>query len=93
MSILFFYIRIFTLRTKWFKVCIYATMAYVTGWALSLIIFVLAQWYDAPHPKQDYVQKTEHIQAVPSTTSGNDSTSLLPRRQSACVRTRPPQQY
>lgn len=43
MSVLLLYIRIFTLRLEWFKIYVYATMAYVTGWALSLIILVLAQ--------------------------------------------------
>lgn len=46
MSILLFYIRIFDLRMKWFKVAVYATMAYVSGWAFSLIVFILAQWSD-----------------------------------------------
>jgi hypothetical protein len=46
MSILVFYARIFTLHTTWFKIGIYATMAYVTGWALSLLILIFTQWYD-----------------------------------------------
>jgi hypothetical protein len=48
MSILLFYIRIFTLHITWFRIGIYTTMAYVTGWALSLLVLIFGQWYDRP---------------------------------------------
>ncbi|KAL8912158.1 MAG: hypothetical protein Q9171_002792 [Xanthocarpia ochracea] len=43
MSILLFYIRIFTLRVKWFKIAIYATMTYISCWAVSLLFIIFLQ--------------------------------------------------
>ncbi|PVH93775.1 hypothetical protein DM02DRAFT_695121 [Periconia macrospinosa] len=43
LSILLFYIRIFGLFEKWFKISVYCVMAYVVGWSLSQVRFILGQ--------------------------------------------------
>lgn len=45
MTLLLTYIRIFTLRLKWFKWATFATMFYVTGWSLGVAITLLVEWY------------------------------------------------
>jgi len=45
MSILVFYIRIFTLHVFWFKVVVLSTIAYTTGWMISILVYVPIQWY------------------------------------------------
>lgn len=44
MAILFTYVRIFTLRIKWFKYAVWFCMFYVSAWAFSLIITIVTQW-------------------------------------------------
>lgn len=45
MAILFLYIRIFTLNIKWFKYAIYATIFYVSGWSIGMVVTILSNWY------------------------------------------------
>jgi hypothetical protein len=45
MSILLSYIRVFTLHFTWMRIATYLTMAYTTGWAVSMIVVTLLQWW------------------------------------------------
>ena len=44
MSILLLYIRAFTLHVEWLRIAVFVTMAYTTGWALAMVLFVPLQW-------------------------------------------------